>query len=332
MKERIVSAIIASFIVFAALPGTLIAPTASASASSSVVTQVTSYAPRVYVAVPSVPKPAAKPQKRIGPDGRESLGVKTTATHVYVVDNQSGVVLYGLRENEQVPLASITKLMTAFVVRSHGLDWNKVVTMENVVPDGGVAYFENGDQVTVRDLWRTMLVGSSNTAALALAKATGMTSDDFVAEMNAAAANLGMVNTHFTEPTGLDAKNISTAADISILARADFSDPEIASTVSIPYFDLVKIVGAPERVVSTDKLLGSFITKAPYKFLGGKTGFIDESGYNIVISVTRVDAAPITVVVLGAASLDLRFQEAKSLAYWAFENYVWPHRLIAATQ
>ena len=150
--------------------------------------------------------------------------------------------------------------------------------------------------------------------------------------MNADAAGLGMSNTHFVEPTGLDEKNVSPAADISILAHADFNDPEITSAVSIPYFDLIKIVGAPKRVVSTDKLLGSFITKAPYKLLGGKTGFINESGYNIVISVTRAGAAPVTVVVLGAASNDLRFQEAKSVAYWTFENYVWPARLAAATQ
>ena len=333
MRERIISTIIASIIVLASLPGTLNAPTVLASSSPvATVPRATSYVPHAYIAGLPQAKPAAKPQKKIGPDGRESLAVKTTATHVYVVDDQSSAALYGLRENEQVPLASITKLMTARVFRSRSIDWNKVVTLAGVAPDQGIAYFANGDKVTVRDLWRTMLVGSSNTAALALAKATGLSSDDFVAEMNAAAAGLGMTNTHFTEPTGLDEKNISTAADISRLARADFNDPEVASTVSMSYFDLTKIVGAPKRVVSTDKLLGSFITKAPYKLLGGKTGFINESGYNIVISVTRAGAAPITVVVLGAASNDLRFQEAKSVAYWTFENYVWPARLTAATK
>jgi D-alanyl-D-alanine carboxypeptidase len=333
MRERIASAIIASFIVFAALPGTLLAPTVLASVPASVVPRATSNAPRALIAALPVSQPVAKPQKKIGSDGRESLGVKTTASHVYVVDNASDSELYGLRENEQVPLASITKLMTARVFRSRGIAWDKVVTMSGVVADGGTAYFANNDQVTVRDLWRTMLVGSSNTAALTLARATGLSSDDFVAEMNASAAGLGMKDTHFFEPTGLDEKNISTSYDISLLARADFNDPEIASTVAVPYFDLVKVAGAPKRVISTDKLLGSFITKAPYKLLGGKTGFINESGYNIVISVTRSDASPITVVVLGAASNDLRFQEAKSVAYWTFENYVWPkHALTAATQ
>jgi len=334
MKERIVSVFVASMIVFVSLPGISMAPTVLASAPAKPpAPTVVNAAPRPYVASLPAAASAPRPQKKIGADGRESLGVKTTAARVYVVDQASGSVLYGVRESEQVPLASITKLMTARVFRSRGIDWNKVVTMGGVMPDGGVAYFANGDRVTVRDLWKAMLVGSSNTAALALAKASGLSPDDFVAEMQANAAGLGMVNTHFVEPTGLDEKNISTAADISLLARADFADPEITNTVSIPYFDLVKVAGAPKRVVSTDKLLGSFITKAPYTLLGGKTGFINESGYNIVISVARADAGAVTVVVLGAASNDLRFQEAKSVAYWAFENYVWPgHRLNAATQ
>jgi D-alanyl-D-alanine endopeptidase (penicillin-binding protein 7) len=334
MKERVISAIIASLVVLVSLPGTSMAPTVLASSSHlPLVTSHVPVAPRAYIASLPTAKPAAKPQKKITADGRESLSVATTASHVYVVDQMSDSALYALRENEQVPLASITKLMTARVFRSKGVAWDKVVTMDAVAPDGGVAYFKNGDRVTVRDLWRTMLVGSSNTAALALAKATDMTSADFVAEMNANAAGLGMINTHFTEPTGLDEKNVSTAADISRLARADFNDPEVASAVALPYFDLVKIAGSPKRVVSTDKLLGSFIAHAPYKLLGGKTGFINESGYNIAISVTRAGASPITVVVLGAASNDLRFQEAKSVAYWTFENYIWPTRdLSAATR
>jgi D-alanyl-D-alanine carboxypeptidase len=332
MREKLISAVIASTIVFVSLPGVSAAPTVLASSPRPLlVKNKTADAPRSYLASLPAAQLAAKPEKKIGTGGRESLGVKTTASHVYAVDDKSNTALYGMAERESMPLASITKLMTARVFRSRSVPWDKVVTLSGVVADGGVAYFKDGDQVSVRDLWKTMLVGSSNTAALALVKTTGLSVDEFITEMNANAAGLGMTGTHFAEPTGLDENNISTAVDISILARVVFNDSEVASTVSVPYFDLVKIVGATKRVVSTDKLLGSFIAKAPYKMLGGKTGFINESGYNIVISVTRVNASPITVVVLGAASNDLRFQEAKSVAYWAFENYIWPaNRLTAA--
>jgi serine-type D-Ala-D-Ala endopeptidase (penicillin-binding protein 7) len=325
MKEKIAAALIASTIVFVSMPGTIVAPSVFASPiSASPVPLASSYEPRAFIAALPVALAAKAPQKVIGKDGRESLGVKTTAPRVYAVDERSNAKLYGLSEEEQVPLASITKLMTARVFRSRGIAWNKVVTMEKVTADGGVAYFASGDKITVADLWKTMIVGSSNTAAATLAKITGLSDADFVAEMNAAAAGLGMKTTRFVEPTGLDNQNVSTAKDISLLARAEFSDPEVAKTAAIPYFDLVKITGAPKRVVATDKLLGSFLNKAPYRLLGAKTGYITESGYNIVISVTRDGASPVTVVVLGAASNDLRFQEAKSIAYWAFQNYRWP--------
>ncbi len=333
MKERILSAIIASLIVFISLPGIILAPTVLASANEEQISQHQLPAPRGYLAaLPPAPKVAA-PQKLVGADGRESLGVKITAPRVFVIDQASNATLYSAKEHDQVPLASITKLMTARVARSHGLLWDKQVTMSAVVPDGGTAYFANDDVVTVRDLWKAMLVGSSNTAAATLAKTTGLSADQFVAEMNAMAAGLGMADTHFVEPTGLDQNNISSAADIATLARVEFQDQEVVATTAISGFDLVKVKGTTKRVLSTDKLLGSFIAKAPYKLLGAKTGYITESGYNIVISVTKDGATPITVVVLGAASNDLRFQEAKSVAYWTFQNYRWPAaRLTAATK
>jgi D-alanyl-D-alanine carboxypeptidase len=331
MKDKIQGAIIAAVIVFASLPGVSLAPLMEAKAEAAPLNGLVPAPRRFLAALPPSSEPSA-PQKIVGEDGRESLGVKTTAPRVFAVDDRSGAELFAVRADEQVPPASITKLMTARVFRSLGVDWDKVVTLSGVKPDGGIAYFSEGDQVKVRDLWKAMLVGSSNTAALQLVAASGLTPELFAAEMNASAAGLGMKDTRFVEPTGLDENNISTARDISLLAQAEFSDGEVTSAVRLPYFDLVKEKGSPKRVISTDKLLGSFLTKPPYELLGGKTGYIDESGYNIVISVSREDAAPVTVVLLGAASNELRFQEAKSVAYWAFENYRWPESSASAAR
>jgi serine-type D-Ala-D-Ala endopeptidase (penicillin-binding protein 7) len=328
MKKRLLSALALAVIAVVFLPGTLEAPTVFAVADASPAPQKK----EVFLASLRLAQTTVAPRKIVGADGRESLGVKTTADRVYVVDDRSGAELYAVNADKPTPLASITKLMTARVVRAHGLDWNRVITMENVVPDGGTPYFENGDKVTVRDLWKAMLVGSSNTAALALANATGLSLDEFVAEMNASAAGLGMVATSFSEPTGLSQDNISTPSDVAKLARTEFSDPEVVKTVALPAFDLVKISGKTKRVFSTDKLLGTFVSKAPYKLIGGKTGYIVESGYNMVVSLTKSGAAPITVVVMGSASNDLRFQEAKSIAYWTFQNYHWASPLAAATK
>lgn len=328
MKKRLLSAIALAVITVVLLPGTLEAPTVFAVADASPAPQKK----EVFLASLRLAQTTVAPRKIVGADGRESLGIKTTADRVYVADDRSGAELYAVNADKPTPLASITKLMTARVFRAHGVDWGRVITMEGVVADGGTPYFENGDKVTVRDLWNAMLVGSSNTAALALAKSTGLSIDEFVAEMNASAAGLGMGSTHFSEPTGLDQGNISTPSDVAKLARTQFSDPEVVKTVAQSAFDLVKISGKTKRVFSTDKLLGSFVSKAPYKLIGGKTGYITESGYNIVVSLSKTGAAPITVVVMGAASNDLRFQEAKSLAYWTFQNYRWASPLTAASR
>lgn len=335
MKTRLASAILASALVFFAVPDPLHAPTVLASAPRAATVAAAKKPqakaqPRLAFAGSLPSAEAVKgPRKVVGPDGRESLGVKVTASRVHVVDDKSGAVLYDANGHEKTPLASITKLMTARVFVSRGIDWDKVVTMSGVTVDGGMPYFADGDQVTVRDLWKAMLVGSSNTAALTLAKVSGLSLEEFVSEMNASAARLGMSETFFVEPTGLDERNVSSAADIAILARAEFADPEVSSASALPYFDLTKIKGSAKRVFSTDKLLGSFIAKSPYKLIGAKTGYIMESGYNIVISVTREGASPVTVVLLGAATNDLRFQEAKSVAYWTFENYVWSEEAAA---
>ncbi len=241
-----------------------------------------------------------------------------------MVDEESGKELYAVRADEPAPIASVTKLMTARILRSRGLLWDEVVEIVGVEDGGGVAYFFPGDRVTVRELFRAMLVGSSNTATQALVRSSGLTLPEFIAEMNASAAGLGLSRTHFVDPTGLDQGNVSTAKDVALLARAALNDPEIAAAVITPSFTVKKQQGKELRVVSTNRLLSSFINKPPYTIRGGKTGFITESGYNVVLSVSRDGATPVTVVVLGSGTNDLRFQEAKGLAYWVFQNFRWP--------
>jgi len=283
-----------------------------------------------FGAVPEGVSAADVPQKVVSPDGRESLGVLTTAGRVFVADERSGVPLYADHPDEVGPVASLTKLMTARVLRRRHLDWGATVRVTRVHDGGGMAYFAPGDVVTVRDLWRAMLIGSSNTAALTLVGASGLTEDEFVAEMNAVAAALGMTHTRFVDPTGLGKGNVSTAREISLLVRASVNDPEIREALTTGSFPLEKAVGSYRSVVTTNKLLSSFLNEEPYRILGGKTGYIVESGYNIALSVGNEAAAPIIVVVLGSASSELRFQEAKALAYWAFENHRWPEAAVVA--
>jgi D-alanyl-D-alanine carboxypeptidase len=319
MKDKIAGAILAAFIV-AGLPVFSATPSFFARAAEAA-------APAAGV----LPKARTiAPEKIVAANGRESLGVKTTAGKIFVVDLVSGSELYSQNSDVKTPIASISKLMTALVLLDHRLDWNAKVTVVKPADGGGLPYFFPGDVVTVRDLWQAMLVGSSNEAVYELVRATGLSEDEFAAEMNAKAAGLGLAGTHFVEPTGLSADNVSSAREVALLLKTALGKKEITSAMLMQNFVMNKIAGRPVRVASTDKLLSSFINKDPYRILGAKTGYIDESGYNLALAVTKGGAGPILVVAIGSATDTARFDEVKSLAYWSFSNYRWPRNLAIA--
>jgi serine-type D-Ala-D-Ala endopeptidase (penicillin-binding protein 7) len=340
MKKKIIGVAIAILII-TVLPVPDSTPVFVASSAAAASLSAFSRAPRaaglpvrqVSYAQPTLRKAASvAPQKIIAPNGLESVGVKTTANKVFVADLMSGAELYSQNPDLPTPIASITKLMTALVVLENHPDWKAKVAMNDPVDGGGLPFFSPGDIVTVRDLWQTMLVGSSNAATTALVASTGLSTDAFVSEMNAKAAGLGLPRTHFVEPTGLSAEDVSTARDVSSLLKAAIQQKDISTMMLVDVFNLKKIAGKTVRVVATDKLLDSFINKKPYKILGAKTGFIDESGHNIAISLAKEGAGPVVVVVIGSATDDARFQEAKSLAFWTYKNYHWPSMLSAANE
>jgi serine-type D-Ala-D-Ala endopeptidase (penicillin-binding protein 7) len=340
MKKKIIVAAVAVLMI-TALPVVFNTPVFVASSADAASPSTFPRAPRaitlpsrqVSYAQPTLRKAVSiVPQKIVAPNGLESIGVKTTANKVFVADLMSGEELYSQNPDAPTPIASITKLMTALVILDNHPNWNAKVTMDNPVDGGGLPFFAPGDTVTVRDLWQTMLIGSSNSAATALAASTGLSSVDFVSEMNAKAAGLNLANTKFNEPTGLSAQNISTARDVSLLLKAAIQKRDISDAMLASSFVLKKISGKTVRIASTDKLLNSFVNKKPYKILGAKTGFIDESGHNIAVSFSKDGAGSVVIVVIGSVTDDARFQEAKSLAYWTYQNYHWPSRLAAANE
>jgi len=138
--------------------------------------------------------------------------------------------------------------------------------------------------------------------------------------MNQKAKDLGMNQSVFLDPTGLEVGNLATAADIFKLARAAFARPEIRDATSRADYSF-SIVNAPRqyRVENTNKLLKSYL-----KIIAGKTGYLDEAGYCLASQVKGPMGQEVIIVVLGSDSETGRFQELKSLAQWSFDNYVWP--------
>jgi len=246
-----------------------------------------------------------------------------SAKVLFVKDQETGKILYGKNEYTERPIASITKLMSALVLLEQGIDWRaqSVVSPDDVSD----SHMYAGEQYTREDLWRAALVGSSNKAILTLADSTGWTREDFVARMNEKSLELGMTDTHFEEPTGLNVGNVSTAADVSILLEESLRFNEISQAVLEPEHTLhATNQFKTHHMWSTNWLLLGWVTNQLEDFRGGKTGYIPQSGYNFSMQLADEEGHVIDVVVFGAANNNARFSEARDIANAVFENYTWP--------
>lgn len=247
-----------------------------------------------------------------------------------VVDVQSGKRLYGYQAQKVWPAASLSKLMSALVVLEHHPAWGKTVsTAKADEVGGGSLVVKVGSKMTVRDMFYSSIVGSANNTTMSLARLSGLGRAGFVKQMNAKAKSLGLKNTKFAEPTGLSEKNVTTAEDMAKLAKAAFSQLLIrraASTMAYRFTvtnpTVVKTVKNTNRLLTDDDDLW---------VIGGKTGFIYESRYNLAVQMRPMAGGPqLMVVVMGAPTKASSFDSAKSLATWAWRAYAWPSQQIAS--
>ncbi|MFA7245336.1 MAG: hypothetical protein WC070_04130 [Candidatus Magasanikbacteria bacterium] len=244
-----------------------------------------------------------------------------TASNILVKDRKSGMILYGKNTYEEHALASITKLMSALILSELNLNLEATTTVALDEVSGNHIY--GGDTITIADLWNISLVASSNKAILSLVDASGLSREEFVNLMNKKALNLGMVDTFFVEPTGLDARNISTASDVAILLKEALSKEEISRALNmkeVKFFS--KERNKSIQAWNTNWLLLGWVPNS-LKINGGKTGYIESSLYNFTVSVENEDGNIIDVVILGAKEHEKRFTEAKRIAQWALDNYLW---------
>lgn len=246
---------------------------------------------------------------------------KITADKVLVIDPESRQAVVAKKEREQHPLASLTKLMTALIAHEHGLTMNNAATVLAEDEVGGARLrVNNGAKLTVRDIFYAMIVGSANNAAQALARMTGKPVPDFVEEMNERARTLGLDATTFSDTSGLDLGNVSTAQDIAALALTAFDDPVIRSAASTAYYPL-QAEGILRQMKNTNGLLtdpnnGLYV-------LGGKTGYLIESKWNIVVKMRDHRNRPLLIVVLGSASDADAFKDATLLGQWVWTHFQW---------
>jgi D-alanyl-D-alanine carboxypeptidase len=254
---------------------------------------------------------------------QQSLGVVIDSPRAVIVDVNSNQALWKKSANDSQPIASITKLMTALVFLEHNPGWDNLVEIDvNDYRIGGRRYIFTGQKISVNDLFNLALIASSNEAVAALVRATGLSESDFVKQMNDYAIKLGMKNTFFSDPTGLDTKNTSTAEDLTKLIIAASANERLvdSSNKSVATVELISKNQKRKIIVpATDRLLGSFLN-----IIVAKTGYLPEAGYCMASLIANEKGNRLAIVTLGATSSPERFQDIKSLSWWAFKQFQWP--------
>ena len=240
------------------------------------------------------------------------------ATSYLVLDSRTGHELAALEPDTAVPPASLTKLMTAYVVfnalQSEQISLQDEVTVSEKAwrTQGSRMFIEVGKRVTVEDLMLGMIVQSGNDASVALAEFVAGSESVFAEMMNQQAAALGMHSSHFMNSTGLpDDQHYSTARDLATLARGIIEQfPEYYRWYSVKEFTFNEIT-QPNR----NNLLWRDDSVD-----GMKTGFTDAAGYCLVASAKRDDMRVISVV-LGTSSAKARVDGSQALINYGFRFF-----------
>jgi D-alanyl-D-alanine carboxypeptidase (penicillin-binding protein 5/6) len=241
---------------------------------------------------------------------------KLDAAAWLLVDPRDGAELAGAHERQQRAIASTTKLMTAYVaLQELKLSDELEVPPYSPLPAESVAGLTEGERLTLHDLLLAMMLPSANDAAETVAVNVGGSEEEFVHQMNAAAADLGLGDTSYSNPIGLDEPgNYSTAEDLVTLTEDLLDDKRFRRIVATPEADL-KSGSVPRHVVTRNTLMLSDPTVD-----GVKTGHTLDAGYVLVASAKR-QGVPLLSVVMGASSEATRDSESEELLDYGFSLY-----------
>jgi D-alanyl-D-alanine carboxypeptidase len=253
----------------------------------------------------------------------EDLKVNAKSAISFFLNNEGKErVLFGKEIDKKLPIASLTKLMTANVVlKNYDLSKKIKISKEAVAQEENFGKLEVGKVFPAGYLLYPLLMESSNDAAFALANDyNGMSERKFIALMNWEGKKLNLNNTFFDNPTGLDPEesgtelNYSTARDLVKLTKELLKEPLIWQILSTPKYTLY----GPE-LINTDKLLGEISG-----IVGGKTGYTEMSG-GCILLVTKApkNSGYLINVILGANGQEDRFGEMKKLVNWLDKAYKW---------
>ena len=251
----------------------------------------------------------------------EALPFDLNCRSAVLMEAETGTILYEKNADEALPPASVTKIMTLLIIMeaidSGALGWNDTVTASaHATSMGGSQIFlKEGEQMSVRDMVKSVVIASANDAAVALAEHICGSESAFVARMNARAAELGMKNTVFENTNGLDdstQNHVTSARDIAIMSRELIRHKEILE-FSATWMDTVR-----------DGAFGLTNTNRLVRFYNGctglKTGSTAKAKFCISATAER-DGMSLIAVIMASPTRDERNAAAKTLLDWGYANY-----------
>lgn len=233
-----------------------------------------------------------------------------------VLDRLSKTVLYGKNEYNKVKMASTTKIMTAtIIIENCNLEETVEISKKAANTGGSRLGLKTGDKITIKDLLYGLMLRSGNDAAVALAETCAGSIVDFSNLMNKKANELGLVNTHFESPHGLDSDgHYTTAYELALLSDYALKNKTFLQIVGTSNYTIT-INGYPKSLTNTNELLGNL--NGVY---GIKTGFTNGANRCLVTACKRNDM-DIICVVLGCDTKKFRTSDSIKLIEYAFNNF-----------
>ncbi len=245
--------------------------------------------------------------------------INISSPSVILMEAQSGTVIYEKNSNQQLPPASVTKIMTLLITMEAIAEGK--ITMDDMVPisknaqgiEGTTIFLEAGELMSVHDLIKGISIASANDACIAISEYIAGSEGEFVRMMNNRAKELGMNNTNFVNPNGLDNENhLTTAHDIALMSRELIKYEEIFDFTTI-WLDYLR--DGKTELANTNKLLNSY-----HGINGLKTGSTSKALFCLSATAKRDDMQLIAVV-MAAPTSNERFSDAAALLDYGFANY-----------
>lgn len=266
-----------------------------------------------HKSIKSVSKKAHRKVSRKSAQPEDLTHLKLASNAAMVLDQSTGAVLFEKNAGAVLPIASITKLMTAMVALDAQPDLHETMVIDDADVDtlkGTHSRLKVGVQLPREDMLRLALMSSENRAASALSRYYPGGRPAFVAAMNRKAQALGLQDTYFADPTGLTAQNVSSARDLVKMVSVAQQYPLIRQFTTMSEYE-VAVSGRPQAFRNTNSLVRS----SSWEIGLSKTGFINEAGRCLVMQAW-LNNKPTIIVLLDSLGKMTRLGDANRIKHW----------------